>query len=99
MLSQGHPEATEGTGDDWSPRIHPGIRTLGGERRNADEAGTILDWLLHNSAPGFPSPCWGYPYPWQDVGFFAPPWGGTGLGLAGVDIVLTFSKRTKGPRC
>lgn len=42
------------------------------EARSAEEAGAILDWLLHNSAPGFPSPCWGYPYPWQDVGFFAP---------------------------
>src|SRR6476646_2223950 len=42
------------------------------KRRSGEEAGVILDWLLENTAPGFSQPCWGYPYPWQDVGFFAP---------------------------
>jgi SAM-dependent methyltransferase len=46
-----------------------------------DEARELLDWLLANpSGPGGPGVppggfrglSWGYPYPWQDVGFFAP---------------------------
>lgn len=28
-------------------------------------------WLCKNSSRA-DVPCWGYPYPWQDVGFFAP---------------------------
>ena len=32
-----------------------------------------LDWLKTNSSKnGYSGFCWGYPYPWQDVGFFAP---------------------------
>ena len=37
-----------------------------------DRARVLLDWLRDNTAPGWDLPCWGYPYPWQDVGFFAP---------------------------
>jgi hypothetical protein len=33
-----------------------------------------LDWLADHSVQdrGFSGHCWGYPYDWQDVGFFAP---------------------------
>lgn len=38
---------------------------------DATESRSLLDWLCDNSSrPDVP--CWGYPYPWQDVGFFAP---------------------------
>ena len=38
---------------------------------DAAQARQLLDWLCNNSSrPNIP--CWGYPYPWQDVGFFAP---------------------------
>jgi len=40
--------------------------------QSAIEARTLLDWLVAHPSPGFEWPCWGYPYPWQDVGFFAP---------------------------
>ncbi len=52
-----------------------------GEQRYATEATELLDWLIANPSPamasqsgdpGFPGMGWGYPYPWQDVGFFAP---------------------------
>jgi hypothetical protein len=43
-----------------------------GEKQSADEARTLLDWLVEHPSSEFPQPCWGYPYPWQDVGFFAP---------------------------
>lgn len=33
----------------------------------------LLGWLIQNQSIGFPGNCWGYQYPWQDVGFFAPP--------------------------
>ena len=39
---------------------------------DAREARELLDWLIAHPAPGFKGLCWGYPYPWQDVGFFAP---------------------------
>ena len=38
----------------------------------AAEARQLLDWLIAHPSPGFAWLCWGYPYPWQDVGFFAP---------------------------
>lgn len=38
----------------------------------AREAEALLDWLLEHPAGGFEDLSWGYPYPWQDVGFFAP---------------------------
>ena len=36
-----------------------------------NEAMSLLDWLLENPSQGFRGLSWGYPYPWQDVGFFA----------------------------
>lgn len=36
------------------------------------EAEALLSWLLEHPAAGFRGLAWGYPYPWQDVGFFAP---------------------------
>ncbi len=38
---------------------------------DALEARGLLEWLITHSSPGFAWTCWGYPYPWQDVGFFA----------------------------
>ena len=32
----------------------------------------LLDWLLEHPSNGFRGLSWGYPYPWQDVGFYAP---------------------------
>jgi hypothetical protein len=43
-----------------------------GADRDAREAGELLDWLLVNRSVEFEHHAWGYPYPWQDVGFFAP---------------------------
>jgi len=43
-----------------------------GSADDAGEARDLLDWLIAHPAPGFDGLCWGYPYPWQDVGFFAP---------------------------
>jgi hypothetical protein len=43
-----------------------------GSAADAREARELLDWLIAHPAPGFAGLCWGYPYPWQDVGFFAP---------------------------
>ncbi|HEY1674833.1 MAG TPA: hypothetical protein VGG50_19120 [Streptosporangiaceae bacterium] len=43
-----------------------------GSADDATEARELLDWLIAHPAPGFEQLCWGYPYPWQDVGFFAP---------------------------
>lgn len=45
--------------------------SLGDADAEAD-ARALLDWLLEHPAPGFELFAWGYPYPWQDVGFFAP---------------------------
>jgi len=42
------------------------------DANSLNAARSLLDWLCQNTAPGFELPCWGYPYPWQDVGFFAP---------------------------
>jgi hypothetical protein len=46
---------------------------LGKDEADAQKARDILDWLIENPSPGdFKGLRWGYPYPWQDVGFFAP---------------------------
>jgi hypothetical protein len=42
------------------------------DARYLERARGLLDWLCTNTAPSWAHPCWGYPYPWQDVGFFAP---------------------------
>ena len=36
-----------------------------------DEAKELLSWLIENACYYKGSICWGYQYPWQDVGFFA----------------------------
>jgi hypothetical protein len=43
-----------------------------GDERDATEARGLLDWLIEHASTDFPGRAWGYPYPWQDVGFFAP---------------------------
>jgi hypothetical protein len=43
-----------------------------GAAADAIEGRDLLDWLISHPSPGFRWLCWGYPYPWQDVGFFAP---------------------------
>jgi len=48
-----------------------------GTASDATEARTLLDWLVDHPSPAtadrsLPGLAWGYPYPWQDVGFFAP---------------------------
>jgi len=45
---------------------------LAGANEDAQEATELLDWLLGNSSAEFGGRAWGYPYPWQDAGFFAP---------------------------
>lgn len=42
------------------------------EAEDLDQAAKLLDWLLEHPSEGFPGLSWGYPYPWQDVGFYAP---------------------------
>lgn len=42
-----------------------------GDPADAAEARELLDWLIAHPAPDFSGLSWGYPYPWQDVGFFA----------------------------
>lgn len=45
-----------------------------GQERHLAEATSLLDRLIDLRAPGIWSGiCWGYAYPWQDIGFFAPP--------------------------
>jgi hypothetical protein len=39
---------------------------------DAAEARQLLDWLVARPSPSGLGTAWGYPYPWQDVGFFAP---------------------------
>ena len=44
-----------------------------GRRQHLDEARTIVDRLLNLRSTGnWAGNCWGYQYPWQDLGFFAP---------------------------
>ena len=45
---------------------------LTGDPQCRREAEALLDWLLANPSIGFCGLSWGYPYAWQDVGFFAP---------------------------
>jgi hypothetical protein len=43
-----------------------------GERRHLDEARSLVEWLIEQGSTDHGGMAWGYPYPWQDVGFFAP---------------------------
>jgi hypothetical protein len=50
---------------------------VAGAEHDAAEAKALLNWLIDHPSPAtaegtFPGLGWGYPYPWQDVGFFAP---------------------------
>lgn len=45
---------------------------LSGREEDLKEACALLNWLLENPSEGFSGLSWGYPYPWQDTGFFAP---------------------------
>jgi hypothetical protein len=45
---------------------------LTGSAADLDEAGRLLEMLVGSSSSDFGGMAWGYPYPWQDVGFFAP---------------------------
>lgn len=41
------------------------------QEQDLSEARQLLDWLLANAVAGPVGIGWGYPYPWQDRGFFA----------------------------
>jgi rhamnogalacturonyl hydrolase YesR len=43
-----------------------------GDKFHLEKAVYLLDWLLDHHSEGFSGICWGYQYPWQDVGFYAP---------------------------
>jgi uncharacterized protein YyaL (SSP411 family) len=44
-----------------------------GESQYLEEAERLLELLLSLRSPGdWQGDCWGYQYPWQDLGFFAP---------------------------
>jgi hypothetical protein len=43
-----------------------------GSDADAREAEALLDLLLADPSTAFGGQAWGYPYPWQDAGFFAP---------------------------
>lgn len=43
-----------------------------GEARWLEEAKGLMGWLEEHPSRGFRGRSWGYPYPWQDVGFYAP---------------------------
>lgn len=44
-----------------------------GRQEYLDEARRLLELLLENRSMGdWSGDCWGYHYPWQDMGFFAP---------------------------
>jgi hypothetical protein len=45
---------------------------MSGDEQDGREAAQLLDWLVDHPSPRFCGLSWGYPYPWQDVGFFAP---------------------------
>jgi hypothetical protein len=53
-------------------RAHLARHRLTGSPDDAHVASDLLDWLIANPSGGFDGLAWGYPYPWQDAGFFAP---------------------------
>lgn len=45
----------------------------GGDATHLEEAKGVLQLLMDNRSDGnWSGDCWGYAYPWQDMGFFAP---------------------------
>jgi hypothetical protein len=53
-------------------RAHLARYRMAGSPDDAGAARHLLDWLIANPSSGFAGLSWGYPYPWQDAGFFAP---------------------------
>jgi len=53
-------------------RAHLTRHRMTGSQDDARRARELLDWLIANPSGGFEGLAWGYPYPWQDAGFFAP---------------------------
>ncbi len=53
-------------------RAHLARYRMTGSQEDARTARELLDWLVANPSAGFDGLAWGYPYPWQDAGFFAP---------------------------
>lgn len=53
-------------------RAHLARHRMTGSQDDAHSARALLDWLIANPSAGFDGLAWGYPYPWQDAGFFAP---------------------------
>ncbi|MGD9201177.1 MAG: hypothetical protein PVI26_06420 [Chitinispirillia bacterium] len=45
---------------------------LTNRRESLNEAEVLLKWLDENASMEFNGKSWGYQYPWQDIGFFAP---------------------------
>ncbi len=46
---------------------------LSSSKQFLEEAKQLLKWLQENHSQGFEGMSWGYQYPWQDIGFLAPP--------------------------
>ena len=53
-------------------RAHLNLYRVTGATEHREEAVRLLDWLLEHPSSGFKGLSWGYPYPWQDLGFYAP---------------------------
>ena len=53
-------------------RAHLARYRMTGSQDDERTARELLDWLIANPSAGFDGLAWGYPYPWQDAGFFAP---------------------------
>jgi hypothetical protein len=45
---------------------------LTGRDEYREKAENLLNWLLDHPSSGFQGLSWGYPYDWQDLGFYAP---------------------------
>ena len=55
-------------------RTYLDLYSESGESRFLVEARSVLQLLTENRSEGnWSGDCWGYAYPWQDMGFFAPP--------------------------
>ncbi|MCP4903312.1 MAG: hypothetical protein GY906_40640 [bacterium] len=48
------------------------VHAAEGRSEDLAEAQELVEDLLSRAATGFPGLSWGYQYPWQDLGFFAP---------------------------
>lgn len=69
----------------------------GGDRSDEiEQARELLDWLLAHPSPGHRGMSWGYPYPWQDVGFFAPRDSPNRVVTSWIGLALTAGARATG---